>query len=141
MCSRFLRYTALLLVFVPITAGAADLRVCADPDALPSSNRRMQGYDNKIAELVARNLHATLVYEWQRNGRGFVRDVLNKGKCDVVLGVPTDVRAMLTTVPYYRSTYVFVSRRDRGLDLHTFRVLERVQVLSEIGRASCRERV
>jgi mxaJ protein len=152
MCSRFLRRAqgvgpwaqgrvvwiaiALLIVLAGM-ASAAELKVCADPDAMPSSNRLRQGYDNKVAEVIARGLHAKLVYEWQRNGRGFVRDVLNKGVCDVVLGVPTDLRAMLTTTPYYRSTYVFVSRRDRDLDLHTFedpqlkRLKIGVQVLSE----------
>jgi len=97
-----------------------ELKVCADPDALPSSNRRAQGYDNKIAQLIAREMHATLVFHWQRNGRGFVRDILNKSACDVVMGVPSGVRGMITTQPYYRSTYVFVTRRDRDLDLHTF---------------------
>lgn len=114
---------ALLVPFVlllAIVSPAAELKVCADPEAMPSSNRRRQGYDNKIAEVIARDLHATLIYDWQRNGRGFVRDILNKGVCDVVLGVPTDLRVMLTTVPYYRSTYVFVTRRDRNLDLQTF---------------------
>lgn len=95
------------------------LRVCADPDAIPSSNRLRQGYDNKIAEVIARDLHAVLVYDWQRNGRGFVRDILNKGACDAVMGVPAGVRIMLTTLPYYRSSYVFVTRRDRNLDLHS----------------------
>ena len=119
MCSRFLRMFALLLAWAGF-ASAAELRVCADPDAMPSSNRRQQGYDNKVAEVLGRDLHATVVYHWQRNGRGFVRDILNKGACDIVLGVPTAVHAMLTTQPYYRSTYVFVTRRDRKLDLHTF---------------------
>ena len=96
------------------------LKVCADPDAMPSSDHRRQGYDNKIAELLARGLNATVTFRWQRNGRGFVRDVLNKGVCDVVMGVPAKARAMLTTLPYYRSSYVFVTRRDRALALHTF---------------------
>lgn len=118
MCFRFPR-VALFVVLAVTAATAADLRVCADPDALPSSNRQQLGFDNKIASVLARDLHARLTYEWQRNGRGFVRDVLNKGKCDVVLGVPTAIHSMLTTIPYYRSTYVFVTRRDRGLTLHT----------------------
>jgi mxaJ protein len=136
MYSRFLN-TFVLLIAIVSASSAAELRVCADPDAMPSSDRQQRGYDNKIAELVARDLHARLVYEWQRNGRGFVRDVLNKGKCDVVVGVPTNLRAMLTTNPYYRSTYVFVTRRDRALDLHSFQDPQLkqmkigVQVLSE----------
>ena len=137
MCSRFLSRAAAACLLFAAFARAGELRVCADPAAMPSSDARKQGYDNRIAEVVARDLGATLVYTWQRNGRGFVRDVLNKSVCDVVLGVPSDVRAMLTTVPYYRSTYVFVTRRDRELELHTFedpqlrRLKIGVQVLSE----------
>jgi mxaJ protein len=136
MCSRFLRWAAIVLTITSMAA-AANLRVCADPDAMPSSNRALQGYDNKVIALVARDMHLEVLYEWQRNGRGFVRDVLNKGRCDVVLGVPTGLRSMLTTMPYYRSSYVFVTRRDRDLELHTFsdpqlkRLKIGVQVLSE----------
>jgi mxaJ protein len=136
MSFGFLRPLLFLLASATLVS-AADLRVCADPDAMPSSNRQQQGYDNKIAALIARDLHANLVYNWQRNGRGFVRDILNKGVCDVVLGVPMGVRAMLTTAPYYRSTYLFVTRRDRALDLHTFQDPELkklkigIQVLNE----------
>lgn len=120
-----------------VRVGHPTLKVCADPEAMPSSNRQAQGYDNKIAELIARDLHSSVVFNWQRNGRGFVRDILNKGVCDVVMGVPSGMRGMLTTQPYYRSTYVFVTRRDRDFDLHTFQDPELkklkigVQVLEE----------
>ena len=126
----------LLLVSGP-TAFGRELRFCADPDALPSSDRAQRGFDNQIAKLIAQDLGATPTYEWQRNGRGFVRDVLNKHRCDVVLGVPTDFRALLTTEPYYTSAYVFVTRRERGLHLASFddpqlrKLKIGVQVLSE----------
>jgi mxaJ protein len=94
--------------------------VCADPDNLPFSNRAQQGFENRIAEVLAQATHSKLEYEWQRMGRGFVRDVLNKHKCDVVLGVPENFRPMLTTVPYYRSTYVFVTRKANGERLTSF---------------------
>lgn len=119
MCSRFLSLTLLALMLVAAAAGA-ELRVCADPDSLPSSNRQMQGYENRIAALVARDMNARLVYEWQRLGRGFVRDILNKGRCDVLLGIPTNFPRVLTTDPYYRSRYMFVTRRDRQLHLRSF---------------------
>src|SRR5437868_3222842 len=106
--------------FVVSSAFAAELRVCADPDNLPFSNRQQQGFENRIADLLARDLNAKVTYEWQRLGRGFVREVLNKGKCDVLLGIPQNFRALLTTKPYYRSDYVFVVRRDRGLHLTSF---------------------
>jgi mxaJ protein len=118
MCLRFLSIVALL---IGLCGGAfAQLRVCADPDNLPFSNRAQQGFENRIAELLSRATHQKLEYEWQRMGRGFVRDVLNKHKCDVVLGVPENFRPMLTTVPYYRSTYVFVTRRNAGPKLTSF---------------------
>jgi mxaJ protein len=135
MCSRFLRVFAILL-----TVGApamAQLRVCADPDNLPFSNRAQQGFENRIAEVVARELHTSVHYEWQRMGRGFVRDVLNKHRCDVLLGVPEHFRPVLTTAPYYRSTYVFVTRKRRGLHLTSFddpqlkRMKIGVQIVSE----------
>jgi mxaJ protein len=108
MCFRFLNLICLLVVFSSSTL--AQLRVCADPDNLPFSNRAQQGFENKIAEVVAHATHQQLEYEWQRMGRGFVRDVLNKHKCDVLLGVPESFRPVLTTNPYYRSSYVFVTR-------------------------------
>lgn len=96
-------------------AQARTLRVCADPDNLPFSNTRQQGFENQIAKLAAHGLHAQLVYQWQRMGRGFVRDYLNAGQCDLLVGVPANFRPVLTTSPYYRSSYVFVTRRESHL--------------------------
>ncbi len=135
MCSRFL--SVCLLTFSLVAAASAQLRICSDPDNLPFSNRAQQGFENQIASLLVRQMHTTLRYEWQRMGRGFVREVVNKGRCDVVMGVPENFRAMTTTIPYYRSTYVFVTRSDRGLQLTSFdeprlkRMKIGVQVLSE----------
>jgi mxaJ protein len=88
------------------------LRVCADPNNLPFSNRAGQGYENRIAELLARAEGARLEYAWWPQRRGFVRSTLKAGRCDVVMGVPAGYDMALTTEPYYRSTYVFVTRRD-----------------------------
>ena len=118
MCSRFLRI--LLFVVVAAALAAAQLRVCADPDNLPFSNRAQHGFENQIALVLARETHQKLEYEWQRMGRGFVRDVLNKHKCDVVLGVPEGFHPVLTTVPYYRSIYVFVTRRSTKPHITSF---------------------
>ena len=111
MFSRFPKVLAAALLLSVICAHARELRVCADPHNLPFSNRRQQGFENKIAELVARDLHARLQYEWQRMGRGFVREYLGKSRCDLLVGIPVNYKAVLTTNPYYRSTYVFVTRR------------------------------
>jgi mxaJ protein len=98
-------------------AAARRLRVCADPNNLPFSDARGRGFENRLAEMLARDLHARLEYTWWAQRRGFVRETLGAGRCDVVMGVPARFERVLTTRPYYRSTYVFVTRADRGLDL------------------------
>lgn len=87
------------------------LRVCADPNNLPYSNQRGEGFENKLAELVAKDLGARVEYTWWAQRRGYVRNTLRAGKCDVLMGVPTGFELALVTRPYYRSTYAFVSRR------------------------------
>ena len=91
------------------------LRVCADPNNLPFSNARGEGFENALAELVAAELGKTVSYTWWAQRRGFIRNTLNAGTCDVIMGVPP-LDMIATTHPYYESTYVFVSRQDRGLD-------------------------
>src|SRR5881398_3515326 len=93
------------------------LRVCADPNNLPFSNDRGEGFENRIATLIARDLGEHVEYTWWAQRRGFVRNTLNTGSCDVILGVPAGYGMVRTTRPYYRSTYVFVTRRDRGLHI------------------------
>ena len=93
------------------------LRVCADPNNLPYSNRQAEGFENRIASLLAQDRHARLEYTWWAQRRGFVRNTLKAGDCDLFIGVPTSFELALTTRPYYRSTYVFVARRDRHLHL------------------------
>ena len=96
------------------------LRICSDPNNLPFSNRAGEGFENRIATLVARDLGARVEYTWWAQRRGFVRNTLNAHACDVVMGTPAHVDMMLTTLPYYRSTYVFVTRRDRRLSITSF---------------------
>ena len=90
----------------------APLRVCADPNNLPFSNIRLEGFENKLAALVARELHTGLEYTWWAQRRGYVRETVSAGTCDVLMGVPAAFERTLVTRPYYRSSYVFVSRRD-----------------------------
>jgi len=103
------------------TAVAADegatLRVCADPNNLPFSDQGGTGFENKLAELVAHELGREVTYTWWAQRRGFIRNTLKAGSCDLVMGVPAHYRMVAPTRPYYRSTYVFVSRRDRDLHL------------------------
>ena len=112
----------LTLLFGAGNAAAAEreLRVCADPNNLPFSNNRGEGFENRIAELIARELDAFLRYTWWAQRRGFVRNTLREGTCDLIIGVPAGYDPVLTTKPYYRSTYVFVSRRQSGLALDSF---------------------
>lgn len=93
------------------------LRVCADPNNLPFSNARGEGFENKIAELLAQDLGERVEYTWWAQRRGFFRNTLRAGTCDIVIGVPAAFEMALTTKPYYRSTYVFLSRKDRHLNL------------------------
>jgi mxaJ protein len=93
------------------------LKVCADPDNMPFSNQLGQGFENKLAELVAGELGARLQYTWWPERKSSVEKSLGLGKCDVLLGVPAAIQSVITTRPYYQSTYVFVSRRDRNLHI------------------------
>jgi mxaJ protein len=99
--------------------GRAALRVCADPNNLPFSNDKREGFENKIAALVAHDLGRALTYFWMPQRRGFVRNTLRANKCDLIVGVPSAYELVRPTKPYYTSTYVFVSRRDRGLHIHS----------------------
>jgi mxaJ protein len=103
----------------PADAAGRELRVCADPNNLPFSNQKGQGFENRIAELVAEELDAELSYTWWAQRRGFIRNTLNAGACDVVMGVPAGYELLETTAAYYRSAYVDVYRADKGLDLHS----------------------
>ena len=108
---------ALLAAALLIAAGCHDvrtLRVCADPNNLPFSNQAREGFENRIAELLAADRGGRLEYTWWAQRRGFVRNTLQAGVCDVVIGVPHGLELTRTSRPYYRSTYVFAARRDGG---------------------------
>jgi mxaJ protein len=121
------RLPAVLALLVAISAGldasAGDhepLRVCADPNNLPFSNVKGQGFENRIADLIARELNRPLAYFWSPQRRGFIRNTLDAGRCDVVMGVPARYHRLQTTHPYYRSSYVFAAREDRRLVVDSF---------------------
>jgi len=111
-------------VALMMCAGAAsaprELRVCAEPDNLPFSNQKLEGFENRLADLIAADLHATVKYAWFRQRRGFIRRTLQANTCDVVPGISSDVDMVLTTKPYYRSTYVFVQRKSDSRQLRSF---------------------
>jgi quinoprotein dehydrogenase-associated probable ABC transporter substrate-binding protein len=101
------------LLAAPDTAA---LRVCADPGNMPLSNQRGEGFQNKVAEALARAMGMRLDYFWYTYyERGLLRNTLNAGNCDVLLDVPDDMDGALVTKPYYKSTYVMAYRVDRNL--------------------------
>lgn len=111
---------ACLLILAQSAVAQSELRVCADPDNLPFSNRKQEGFENKIAALLAVQLHAKLRYTWQRQRNGFIRQTLGAERCDLVMGVPHGYERVLPTEPYYWSGYVFVTARNRHLNIKSF---------------------
>ena len=116
-------WLAMLVAFIGLAvcgAQAAELkalRVCADPHNLPFSNRQEQGFENRLAALVAQDLGIPHTYTWWPQRRGFLRGTLNARQCDVVIGIPTGHPLVLTTGTYYSSPYVVVSRRQDALQV------------------------
>jgi mxaJ protein len=92
-----------------------ELTVCADPNNLPFSNKAGEGFENKIASLIARDMGAKLTYVWWAQRRGYARSTLNEAKCDMWPGVAKGVDRIATSRPYYHSTYVFVTRENAPL--------------------------
>jgi len=119
VCSAIAAFLTLWVVQASAPA-AQSLRVCADPNNMPFSNQHGDGFENKIAALVARDLNRRLEYFWFPQRRGFIRNSLNARRCDVVMGVPAQYGLLQPTKAYYRSSYAFVSRRDRHLHIDSF---------------------
>ncbi len=111
---------------LPVAADSADrtvLKVCADPFMLPFSNRKEQGFENKIAELFAEKLGADLQYEFFPQRIGFIRNTLKAEsesgggyKCDLVMSAPVNFERAAATRPYYTSSYALVMAKGRGMD-------------------------
>ncbi|HEV2736589.1 MAG TPA: substrate-binding domain-containing protein [Longimicrobiaceae bacterium] len=116
----------LALLFALAACSGADakparaLRVCSDPNNLPFSNRKGEGFENRLAELIARDMGATVEYTWWAQRRGFIRNTLRAGECDLVMGLPSSFELALPTRPYYRSSYVFVYREDAPFEVRSF---------------------
>jgi quinoprotein dehydrogenase-associated probable ABC transporter substrate-binding protein len=94
----------------------ATLRVCADPADMPLSNEKGEGYENKIAELLAKDLGIPLVYTWFPQATGFYRMTLGIKRCDVVLGVAQGADPYLNTNAYMRSTSILIAKKGGPLD-------------------------
>jgi quinoprotein dehydrogenase-associated probable ABC transporter substrate-binding protein len=122
---RSQRWFAAVVATLAVTSAAAQtsdlvvrnvLRVCADPANLPFSNEAGAGFENKIAELLARDLGTPLQYTWFPQATGFVRNTLGAKRCDVVIGYAAGSDPVQNTNPYYRSAWVLVTRQGNGLD-------------------------
>jgi mxaJ protein len=109
---------AALIVAAP--AEARTLRVCSDPNNLPFSNQREEGFENRIVRIVAEELGADVEYVWWAQRRGNVRETLNSGTCDLIPGVASSLEMLATTRPDYRSAYVVVVRDPALRDLSSF---------------------
>ncbi len=104
------------LLALQLATSARALVVCADPNNLPFSNREEQGFENKLITLLARDLHTDVQYLWWAQRRGFVRHTLTPQGCDIWPGVARGTKGLKTSHPYYRSTFVFVTRRAEALE-------------------------
>lgn len=128
-----------LLVAAASPLWAGDFRVCADPAYMPFSNRAENGFENKVAELVAKNLGDQLVYRWASyRGHGgfpeFLARNLDARKCDAIMDIPYGSQDELTTDPYYASSYVFISKKSKNYDLESMDspVLHRLKIGFEL---------
>jgi quinoprotein dehydrogenase-associated probable ABC transporter substrate-binding protein len=93
------------------------IRVCADPDNMPLSNQKSEGFEQKIAELIAKDWNSKIEYAWWPVRRGFFARALNGRYCDIAIQAPSGLDIAGVTKPYFRSGYVFVTRKDSGLDI------------------------
>jgi mxaJ protein len=116
-----------LWVLLPNTASKIEaaparrvLRIGADSNNLPFTNERREGFENRIAGLLADELDADIQYVWKPQRRSFMREMLKEGQADIVIGVPADHPKLLTTKPYYRSSYVFVQREAAPFPISCF---------------------
>lgn len=124
--------TLLGLVSFSTYAQEAPLKVCAAADEMPYSNEKGEGFENKLAQLIGNKLNRKVESVFWTDPRYFVRDYLDKGLCDVVIGADTDDPRVSTTKSYYRSSYVFISREADNLDLKDWNspVLKKAQKIA-----------
>lgn len=101
--------------------GSQFLTVCADPNNLPFSNDQGEGFENEIAQLIARDLNRPIHYRWWPQTVGFVRNTLRVRLCDLIMGISSVNELLQNTNPYYRSVYSLVYRSDSGLKIATIR--------------------
>lgn len=117
----FSGYRLFLLLFSAhaLWAGRTAFQICSGADNLPYSNMKGEGFENKLADLVARDLGRPYRYVWLGPKASELSNHIADGSCDLVMGIASSVTYLATTKPYYRSTYVWVSRHDRHLTVRS----------------------
>ncbi|HUQ93811.1 MAG TPA: substrate-binding domain-containing protein [Bryobacteraceae bacterium] len=135
MCSHFRRIAAFAFCLAFGAGSGAEpvpaprvLKVCSDPNNMPFSNRAEEGFENRMAQLIASDLQASVEYTWFPQRRGFLSNTLRAGLCDVVMGVPSRFEPVETTRPYYRSTYVFVTQPGQRISSLDDAILHRLRI-------------
>lgn len=115
-----LLFSGLLLTLCSVLTTAAnasnDLKVCAGQNEMPFSNQQQQGFENDIAKVLANALNKELKFVWWKNPK-YIGKHLTENKCDLIMGADVDDPRILATKPYYKSSYVFVTRKDREIDI------------------------
>ncbi len=94
-----------------------EFKVCADPDLMPYSNSKQEGFENKIAAVLAADLGKKLTFQFWPDRMGFIRNTLGANRCDVIMGTTSDNDALRTSKPYYRAGHVFIYRKDSGYNI------------------------
>jgi len=121
--TAFPRAATALVAFAALAGSVStqskSLRVCGDPENLPYSNERLEGYENKIAQVIATDLGAVPVYAWWPHQRGLVRNTIDAGTCDVIFGIPQGLDRVLWTKPYYTTSYVIAYRKGSSYRLES----------------------
>lgn len=101
-------------------ADDSEFKVCSDPDNMPFSNIKLEGFEDKIAKILADDLGKKLTYQYAYNRQGFLRNTINAMRCDVIMGMTSDFDALRTSKPYYRSGHVFVWRKDSNYNIENW---------------------
>lgn len=101
-------------------ADDSEFKVCADPDNMPYSNLKLEGFEDKIAQVLADDLGKKLTFAYAYNRQGFLRNTINAMRCDVIIGMTSDFDALRTSKPYYRSGHVFVWRKDSNYNIENW---------------------
>ena len=91
-----------------------EFKVCADPDNMPYSNVKLEGFENKIAALLAADLGKPVAYTFAYDRQGFLRNTINANRCDIIISTTSDNDSLRTSKPYYRTGHVFIWRKESG---------------------------